>query len=46
MGNKGFQYIYVDIKGNGALNIHQNTNVIAYLQVGEIIVRLTSKKCD
>ncbi len=46
MGNKKFQNIYVDLKGNGALNIHRNTNVIAYLQVGEILLRLTSKKCD
>lgn len=36
----------VDLEGDGVLNIHQNTSIVAYLQAHEIPIGLTSKEHD
>ncbi len=46
-GNKGggnFQSDNEEPKGNNALDIHLNLLVMAYLQVGEVLVGLTPKE--
>ncbi len=46
-GNKGggnFQSDNDEPKGNNALDIHLNLPVMAYLQVGEVLVGLTPKE--
>jgi hypothetical protein len=34
----------MELKGNGVLDIHEDAHVIAYLHIGEVLVRLTPKK--
>jgi len=34
----------IELEGNGALDIHEDAPIIAYLQVGEILVGLTPKE--
>jgi hypothetical protein len=34
----------MELKGNGALNIYDDAHVIAYLQVGEVPIKLTPKE--
>jgi hypothetical protein len=36
----------VDMEGDGVLNIHQDTSIVAYLQANEIPIGLTSKEHD
>ncbi len=36
----------MDLEGNGALDIYDDAFVIAYLQVGEVLVGLTPKERD
>lgn len=36
----------VDDEHNNDLNIYQNTTIIMYLQVGEVLPRFIHKKCD
>jgi hypothetical protein len=36
----------VDGEHNNDLNIYQNTTIIMYLQVGEVLPRFTHKECD
>ncbi len=43
-GQWGFQDEDLEPKGNGAQDIHDNSLVITYLQVGEVLVGLTSKE--
>jgi hypothetical protein len=31
----------IELKGDGALDIHENATIIAHLQVDEVLVRLT-----
>ncbi len=45
MGNGGSHDAYVEPKGNGAL-IDENALVIAYLQIGKVLIRFTPKECD
>jgi hypothetical protein len=45
MGNEGSHDAYVEPKGNGAL-IYENVLVIAYLQIGIVLIRFTPKECD
>jgi hypothetical protein len=35
-----------ELEGNGALNIHIDLLVMAYLQVGEVLMGLTPKEWD
>ncbi len=36
----------MELEGNGVQDIYENVFVIAYLQVGEILIRLTPKERD
>ncbi len=36
----------MELKGNGALKIYDDALVIAYLQVGEVLIGLTPKEWD
>lgn len=36
----------VDMEGDGVLNIHQDTSIVAYLQANEISIGLASKEHD
>jgi hypothetical protein len=40
----GFQDEDLEPKGNGAQDIHDNSLVITYLEVGEVLVGLTPKE--
>jgi hypothetical protein len=42
----GIPKIYIEPKGNGALNIHDDSFVITYLQRCEISIELTPKEQD
>lgn len=46
MGNGKSSDANIESEGDGALDIHQNAYIIAYLQVCKILVGLTSKECD
>jgi hypothetical protein len=35
----------IELDGDGALNTYDNAHVITYIQVGEVLVGLTSKEC-
>lgn len=45
MGNGGSHDAYVEPKGDGALT-YENALVIAYLQIGKVLIRFTPKECD
>jgi hypothetical protein len=34
----------IELEGNSALDIHEETPIIAYLQTNEVLVRLTPKE--
>jgi hypothetical protein len=36
----------MELRGNGALKIYDDALVIAYLQVGEVLIGLTPKEWD
>jgi len=36
----------MDMEGNGALDIYDDAPIIAYLQAGEVLIRLTPKERD
>ncbi len=36
----------MELEGNGARDIYDNAFVIAYLQVGEVLIKLTPKERD
>ncbi len=36
--------VHMELEGNGALDIYDDALVIAYLQVGEILIGLTPKE--
>jgi hypothetical protein len=36
----------IELKNDGALDIHEDANIIARLQVYEVLVRLTLNECD
>jgi hypothetical protein len=40
------QDVDMELEGNGALNIYDDALAIAYLQVGEVLIRLTPKERD
>jgi hypothetical protein len=44
MGGGNSQSDDDELEGNSAMDIHLNLHVIAYLQVGEVSVGLTSKE--
>ncbi len=47
--NRGYESscdAYIESKGNGVLDIHDDAFVFAYLQVNEIPIILTPKECD
>ncbi len=46
MGYESSCDAYIEPKGNGVLDTHENVLVFAYLQVNEILVILTPKECD
>jgi hypothetical protein len=43
MSNEDSHDVNIEQKGDGALNIHEVAHVITYLQIGEILLRLTPK---
>ncbi len=43
LGNGDSQEEDIEPKGNGVLDIHDDSPIIAYLQVGEIPIKLTIK---
>jgi hypothetical protein len=45
MGNGGSHDAYVELKDDGAL-IYEDALVIAYLQIGKVLVRFPPKECD
>jgi hypothetical protein len=46
LGNGDSQEEHTEPKGNGALNIHHDSPIIAYLQASEIPIKLTIKERD
>ncbi len=44
--DKDFHDMDVDLEGDGVLNIHQDTSIVAYLQANGIPIGLTSKEHD
>jgi hypothetical protein len=46
MSNGKFSDASIELESDGALDIHRNAYVIAYLQVCKVLVGLTSKECD
>jgi len=46
MGNGDFHDVDIEPKGNVALIIHEYAFIIAYLQVGEILIGFTPKESD
>ncbi len=46
MGNGESHDEDIEVKGNSALDIHEDALVITYLQVGEVFVGLTPKEQD
>ncbi len=46
MGNGDYCDVNIEPKGNVALNIHEDAFIIAYLQVGEILIGFTPKESD
>ncbi len=46
MSTKDFRGVDIELKGHNALNIHDDAPIITYLQIGENLIRLTSKEWD
>jgi hypothetical protein len=46
MGNGESCDVNIKLRGNGALDIHEDAYIIAYLQACEVLVELTTNECD
>jgi hypothetical protein len=46
MGNEDYCDVNIELKGNVALNIYEDASIIAYLQIGEILIGFTPKEND
>jgi hypothetical protein len=46
MGDDNSCDLEIELKGNGALDIHEDATIIAHLQVHEVLVKLAFKEHD
>jgi hypothetical protein len=46
MGNGESCDVNIKLRGDGALDIHEDAYIIAYLQACKVLVELTTSKCD
>jgi hypothetical protein len=46
MGDENSCDLEIELKGDGALDIHEDATIIAHLQVNEVLVRLALKEHD
>jgi len=46
MRTKDSHDVNIELNGDGPLDISKDALVITYMQIGEVVIRLTPKECD